>query len=291
MWVRFDDRYAEHRKVKGLSDGAYRLDSSGIMWASANTTDGVVRADDLPLIGRCGTKRNADELVGRGRWHRAEDPPCGSDDCPQPGPDGWVIHDWLAFQPGKADVERDRGAKRERQRRWRASRNASTAPSQEPVSNASTAPSRDALEDGLSRARGSRPVPSRPGGGGTLAGQPTPEDPQPPPREDQEPDRKCADHATDPDPPPCGSCAEARRRHETWHTTRRSADQQKRSQQATEQAETRRMATARCSICDTRGYLPSGHTCSHDPDRVETATRGAAAARAAIAVPGEPADE
>lgn len=180
-WVRFEDIYPENRKVKALSDAAYRLDIEAVCWASRNLTDGRISAEDLPEISRRGTDRNAAELVRRGRWHRAADGPCGSEYCPNPGPDGWVIHDYLEFQPAREKVIREKKLKTQRQARWRDSKRGTFT-----TSDASTGASRDASRDGpthasrddlakasrdadvdrLTTPAPSRPVPPRPEGGG-----------------------------------------------------------------------------------------------------------------------------
>lgn len=142
-WVRKDDQMPINRKVSALSDAAYRLDDEAICWASRNLTDGVIAADDLEGVGKRPTLKIAAELVRRGRWHSAGYE-CPSEHCPKPGPDGWVIHDYLEYNPTKEQVIKDRTAKAERQKRWReaktgkhGSRDASTATSPEPSHDAS----------------------------------------------------------------------------------------------------------------------------------------------------------
>lgn len=117
-WVRFDDQFTIHRKIAGLDDALFRLACESIFWSARNLTDGRIRLHELILVRATATKADADELVARGLWHRAEDV-CDSPDCPDPGPDGWVIHDYWAYQPSKAKVLAEREAARQRQRRWR----------------------------------------------------------------------------------------------------------------------------------------------------------------------------
>jgi len=159
-WVRKDDQMPIHRKVSPLSDAAYRLDDEAMCWASRNGTDGRIAADELAGISKRGTRRIADELVARRRWHRAGDPPCPSEHCAAPYADGWVIHDYLEYNPSASEVREVRRRKAERQRNWRAARSASRS--------ASRSGERDALQDmpveGAPRAHVSRPVPSRPEG-------------------------------------------------------------------------------------------------------------------------------
>lgn len=180
-WVRFDDAFPVHRKVDGLSDTAFRLHVSAIFWCARNLTDGAVPEEDLELVTARvrAPARFATELVRRGLWH-AIGHQCDSTNCPPPVKEGWVIHDYLQYQPAKDRVERDRFAKAERQARWLAKRNgkpptgSSTDGSPEdvrgsPNSGASHDTSRDASQDDA-------PSPPRPEGkrGGDLPERPPP---------------------------------------------------------------------------------------------------------------------
>ncbi|WP_157995875.1 hypothetical protein [Thermomonospora amylolytica] len=127
-WVRFDDQFSVHRKVTGLSDAAFRLHVSAIFWCARNLTDGVVPEEDLEDV--CARvrspKRFVAEMVRRGAWHEIGTE-CDSEDCPAHPDnavtngvtDGWVIHDYLEFQPSKARVIREREENAARQKKWR----------------------------------------------------------------------------------------------------------------------------------------------------------------------------
>lgn len=123
-WVRFDDDFPINRKVAGLSDAAYRLHSSAIFWCARNLTDGFLPKGDLDdVCARVRTPaRFAAECVRREVWHDAREN-CASEKCAAPvDKPGWVIHDYLEFQPSKEQVMRDREAARIRQERWKAKR-------------------------------------------------------------------------------------------------------------------------------------------------------------------------
>jgi hypothetical protein len=128
-WVRYDDQYPIHRKVAGLSDAAFRLNTAAIFWCSRNGTDGFLPEEDLDQV--CAQVRDparfAIECVKRGTWHDAAYS-CTSDDCPGPreGP-GWVIHDYLYYQPTKDEADsakkkqqeqKSSGGKLGNHRRW-----------------------------------------------------------------------------------------------------------------------------------------------------------------------------
>ena len=128
-WVRYDDQYPIHRKVAGLSDAAFRLNTAAIFWCSRNGTDGFVPEEDLDQV--CAQVRDparfAAECVKRRTWHLAADQ-CTSEDCPPPRDQpGWRIHDYLEYQPTKDETEaakkkqqeqKSSGGKLGNHRRW-----------------------------------------------------------------------------------------------------------------------------------------------------------------------------
>lgn len=133
-WARFDDRYPSNRKVRPLSDAAFRLDVSAICWSSEHLTDGRVPLDDITAVSDVRRPTvYASELVGRGRWHK---PGHSCEDCAHIE-SGWVIHDYLKYNPPRSKVLAEREAKAKRQQRWLdakrhaadASRDASLTPS------------------------------------------------------------------------------------------------------------------------------------------------------------------
>ena len=121
-WVRFDDLFPIHRKVGPLDDATFRLLVEAVFWCSRSLTDGRIRVDELDSISRRANRTRAAKLVERGLWHSAGTL-CESEHCPAPGPDGWVIHDYLQYQPSRAKVVAEQQAKAERQKRWLEKRN------------------------------------------------------------------------------------------------------------------------------------------------------------------------
>ncbi|MEU2510205.1 hypothetical protein ABZ621_36705 [Streptomyces sp. NPDC007863] len=105
-WVRLDDRFPSHRKVALLSDRAFRLYVSALCWSSENLTEGRILEKELPLVTRVrGPKTAAAELEAAGLWDRAEV--------------GWVIHDYLEYNPDRAKVKAEREANAARQKAFR----------------------------------------------------------------------------------------------------------------------------------------------------------------------------
>ena len=87
--VIFDDQFAIHRSVDGLSDTAFRLHVAAIFWSARNLMDGFVPEEDLDLV--CARvrapSRFAAECVSRGTWHEAP-VACGSEKRPPSPADG-----------------------------------------------------------------------------------------------------------------------------------------------------------------------------------------------------------
>lgn len=107
----FDDNYAEHVKVYGLSDAAFRLHTAGILYCARMLTDGLVSGEKVPtLVPRYRTRTLA-ELVARGLWREHVDA------------DVYEIHDYLDWNRSRDRVlsERDRkrkGGQLGARRRW-----------------------------------------------------------------------------------------------------------------------------------------------------------------------------
>jgi hypothetical protein len=88
-WIRIDDRMPYHPKVIGLSAEAFRLYVASLCYAGGHETDGFIPASALPVL--WGTARTAAELERAGLW--------------EPTDGGWVIHDYLQYNPSRADLE------------------------------------------------------------------------------------------------------------------------------------------------------------------------------------------
>lgn len=120
VWARFDDMFPWSRKVRRLSDAAFRLHVTGIVACARDLTDGVVKPDDLDEFPSMrGIEKRLAELIAAGQWHPGGH---GCQGCAQPPIGAWIIHDYLDYNPSKADVETERAAARERQRRRRMGR-------------------------------------------------------------------------------------------------------------------------------------------------------------------------
>ncbi|MFF5609303.1 hypothetical protein ACFY65_23430 [Streptomyces cellulosae] len=114
-WVKLDDRFPSHRKIALLSDRAFRLHVSAICWCAENLTDGRISDRELALVTRVrGVKTTAKQLEDAGLWDRTED--------------GWVIHDYLDYNPSREQVLLERKKNAERQERFRRRKNGKPTP-------------------------------------------------------------------------------------------------------------------------------------------------------------------
>ncbi|MEU8968093.1 hypothetical protein AB0D11_02260 [Streptomyces monashensis] len=172
-WARLDDRFPSNRKVRLITDGAFRLYVSAICWSAENLTDGVVKTAELRLVADVRAARTrAKELVEAGLFEELNGV-------------GWKIHDYHDYNPTAEQVREDRKAKTARQQRWREKKKGD-APDPEPPENrqdvdASTDASQDASRDGTGdaapRARIPDPTrtPNRADAGGNSAGSEAPD--------------------------------------------------------------------------------------------------------------------
>lgn len=104
-WVRVDDQFPVNRKVRPLSDRAFRLYISALCWCNANLTDGRIMTSELRYVSDIASvKRYASELVSAQLWEESGD--------------GWLVHDYLEFQASAIKIREERAAKRARQERW-----------------------------------------------------------------------------------------------------------------------------------------------------------------------------
>jgi hypothetical protein len=105
-WVRIEDGFPDHPKVLGLPDAAFRLHIHAMCYAARLLTDGVIAKTWLTGgKGRMVPKAVA-QLVDAGLWEAA-------------GNGDYRIHDYLKYQPSRADVEQSRADAADRMKRAR----------------------------------------------------------------------------------------------------------------------------------------------------------------------------
>lgn len=103
-WVKLDDGFDEDQKVEGLSDRAFRVYVSGLTYAARRLTDGAISAERARHLKA--TPKVVAELVDAGLW--------------RPKGLGFVINDFLDYNPSRDEVQARRKENAERLRKWRA---------------------------------------------------------------------------------------------------------------------------------------------------------------------------
>jgi len=100
VWAKIDDQFTDHEKVVGLSLAAKGLWLCGLVYSARRLTDGFVSED---VVARECYNAESDsltwpelsnELVNAGLWERADR--------------GFQIHDYLEYNPSKAQVQAER---------------------------------------------------------------------------------------------------------------------------------------------------------------------------------------
>lgn len=111
-WVRLDVDYFSNPKTLEAGPLGRAAHLASICWVGRHLTDGEIPAQAIPMILRdAGAPRKATELlIGAGLW------------VPNGG-SSLELHDFVEMNGSRADVEAEREAWRERQRRARARRN------------------------------------------------------------------------------------------------------------------------------------------------------------------------
>lgn len=126
-WVKLDDSFAGHAKIRALSHPAFRLHVAALCHCAQHLTDGLVSRLALTSVGANANLSRpgaiAKTLVREGLWEEATE--------------GFMIHDYLDYNPGKAEIREKRAATAERNRRWRTKNDPQSDASPNGVTNAS----------------------------------------------------------------------------------------------------------------------------------------------------------
>lgn len=166
-WVKLDDEFAEHRKVDALPDGAFRLHVAAMCHAARALTDGFIPEDRPPRLMRKYRKSYVTDLIAAGLWEKATD--------------GWVIHDYLEYNPSAEDELERRRKDRERKARERAkgSKNAGRGSDGQFQSESARDSQRDGPSDGgeESAPPSTATRPPTPGSNKSSSGEPLGVDP------------------------------------------------------------------------------------------------------------------
>lgn len=106
-YANIDDNFADHPKVVGISDAAFRLHVAGILYCRRHQTDGLIEADEVPRLVRRFKKSAVPELVEANLWHERFDGKV------------YEIHDFLDWNESRNQVEKRRADKAKRMEEYR----------------------------------------------------------------------------------------------------------------------------------------------------------------------------
>ncbi len=146
-WLRLDDEFAENPKIAGLSDRAFRFHVAALCVCAGKLTDGAMTAKAVRVLAvtlEVDPKRRVQELQSAGLWN--------------PTDDGWVINDYLDYNPAAADVKRERARNAKRQRDHKAKVREVRDAVADSLSNAAGNALPNAVSNGGANAAPSRPV-------------------------------------------------------------------------------------------------------------------------------------
>lgn len=207
-WFKVDDGLHSHPKAMKAMRGSA---SSMSLWVLAGSycadqlTDGWITEEMAARLAPRTWRKDARALVDAELWQPQQ----------RGGERGWVFHQWdePGRQPTRAQILRERAetAERVRAHRERKRGNATGNATGNAVRNGERNEGSNRVGNGGRTAVPTRPGPTRSGqGGGSAHGGGPP----------AEPPRQCPEHLDNPNPPPCGPCADARRTHDRWETDR-----------------------------------------------------------------------
>jgi len=224
-WFKVDDGFANSKPVLRIPR-RYRAQAIGLWilagtWSAKELTDGFVPDYVVEELG--GTPAMAEQLIKAGLWEKAEN--------------GYQFVRWSDYQPTKVEVLTRRAQEAERKQRAReAKRNRSDLGIVDNVRNVSqwdTPGSPAGVRPESALPDPTRPDPTRINR--DLVGELT------------SVGARCPRHHHDPDPPPCGACADARRANDA---AKQTADAERQAQRAALRA-----AIDDCTHCDDYGLF------------------------------------
>jgi hypothetical protein len=107
-WVKLDDQFFAHERIVGLSKDAKLLYLAGLTYCSSQLTDGRMGRGALRLVGALADvapETPMAELLEAGLWMSSET--------------GYIVHDYLDYNPTAEQVKQQRTANAQRQAEWR----------------------------------------------------------------------------------------------------------------------------------------------------------------------------
>ncbi|ALF00187.1 conserved hypothetical protein [Streptomyces sp. SPB78] len=115
-WFVIDDSAHTHPKIVAASNAALGLWMRCGSYVAQHLTDGIVPGAVARMYG---SKTQIAKLVAAGLWHeRGHD--CPHERCAQPAPGDYAVHDYLEYNPTRAQVQGRKEREAEKKRRQRA---------------------------------------------------------------------------------------------------------------------------------------------------------------------------
>jgi hypothetical protein len=112
-WVRLDDGYYQHPKVRAAGEQAAWMNVVALCWSNANLTDGFVPAEQVQWLTKIGKPAVlAQRLVAANMWEPVEG--------------GFRVHDFLHYQFSAEQIRTDRDKAKTRMAGMRARRRSSS---------------------------------------------------------------------------------------------------------------------------------------------------------------------
>jgi hypothetical protein len=99
-WAKLDDGFVDNLKIQPVGWAARGVWATGLAWCSRKLSDGRISAKAAAILEF--PPEAVEELVAAGLWHVADDG------------NGWVVHDYLEYNPSKAEVVATRDAAKKR---------------------------------------------------------------------------------------------------------------------------------------------------------------------------------
>ncbi len=136
-WVRLDDQFSDHPKIVTVGPLAAWLYVCGLCYCGRYLTDGFIPANQVHRLADIdGITPLVTALVTNRLWSQVE------------GEGGYMVHDYLKYNPSREEVEAERAENARRQAEWRdkhgkQARNGVTNAVSNPVSNTRPVPDPD----------------------------------------------------------------------------------------------------------------------------------------------------
>lgn len=115
-WFAVDDSAHNHPKVVAAGNAAWGLWLRCGTYAAQHLTDGTV---PVAVARMYGSKTQITKLVAVGLWHE-HGHTCPHPKCAQPEPGEYAIHDYLVYNPSRAQVQARKDREADKKRRQRA---------------------------------------------------------------------------------------------------------------------------------------------------------------------------